>query len=199
LVSNFGIFDQPRSLKSPLNTTTMDKLLEKYKLIDYHTTELEIDKMEFVKRLRKAVDEGSTGAIGNPFEAFSSSDNDFIGQVTSDKFEFRRRRKMFEPKVRMAYVTGKYVQERDRLIITSKIYGIGKALKVFFIAIAGFYLLFTILILFASTTDSDFPFFIALFIIPHAALMFGIPFFMARYAVRRMKKDLEREFHYIAR
>ncbi|WP_157472291.1 hypothetical protein [Neolewinella persica] len=177
----------------------MDNLLEKYKLIGYHTTELEMDKMEFSKRLRKVVDEGSTGAIGNPFEAFSSSENDFIGKVTSEGFEIRRRRKMFEPNFSMAYVTGKFVQNRDCLTITSKIHGIGKSLKIFIIAITGFYLLFAIMILLVSTANSDFPFYMALFLIPHAALMFWIPFFMARYAVRRMKKELEREFHYLAR
>ncbi|MFK8163879.1 MAG: hypothetical protein AB8H12_15645 [Lewinella sp.] len=177
----------------------MDKFLEKYKLLDYHTTELEIDKMEFVRRLRQAVDDGSTSAIANPFEAFSSSDNDYIGQVTTEGFEFRKRRKMFEPNFNMAFVSGKFNQDRDRLVITSKINGLGKALKFFFIAISVFYIFMAAALLVVSTTDTDFPPFIILFLIPHAMLMFCIPFFMARYGVRRMKKELEREFHYIAR
>ena len=177
----------------------MEKFLEKYKLIDYHTAELEIDKMEFIKRLRAVVDSGSTSAIASPFEAFSSSDNDYIGWVEQEGFEFRRRRKMFQPNFNQAYVTGKMVQDRDRLIITSKIYGIGKALKIFLISILGFYVLFAAIALLVSTTETDFPPYIILFLIPHALFMFCIPFFMAKYGVKRMKKELEREFHYIAR
>jgi pilus assembly protein TadC len=177
----------------------MDKLLEKYKLIDYHTTEVEIDKMEFLKRLRAVVDEGATGSIASPFEAFSSSDNDYIGRVEPEGFEFRRRRKMFQPNFNQAYVKGTFQQDRDRLIISSKIYGIGKALKFFLIVIAGFYLLFAAIILVVSTTDIDFPPYIILFLIPHALIMLCIPFFMAKYGARRMKKELEREFHYIAK
>lgn len=177
----------------------MDKFLEKYKLIGYHTMEIEIDKMEFVKRLRKVVDAGDTGAISNPFEAFTSSENDYIGRVEPEGFELRRRRKMFEPNINRAYVTGKFTQERDRLIITSKIYGFSKSLKVFFFVILGFYLFFTVMILVLSSTDADLPAYLALFLVPHAVIMFCVPFFLARYAVRRMKKELEREFHYLAR
>lgn len=177
----------------------MDKFLEKYKLIDYHTTEVEIDKMEFVKRLRGVVDSGPVGIIVNPFEAFSSSENDYIGRVELEGFEFRRRRKMFQPNFNQAYVKGTFTQDRDRLIITSKLYGLGKTLKLVFFGILGFYILFGAIALFVSTVDSDFPPFVILFLIPHALLMFCIPFFMARYGVKRMKKELEREFHYISR
>jgi len=37
------------------------------------------------------------------------------------------------------------------------------------------------------------------FLFIHAAFMFGIPYFMMRRSVKRMKHDLEREFYYMTK
>lgn len=177
----------------------MTEFLKKHKLIDRLTTELEIDKMTFVKRLRQQVDEGDVSFMSGTFEAFSSSDNDFVGTVSTEGFTFRRRRKMFERSMNLAYVTGTYSQERDRLVISTDIIGFRKIMLFYFGFLVIFYLSFISIFLFSANLEESMPMMIIIPVLIHASIMFLLPYFLARRSVQKLKKDLEREFHYLAR
>lgn len=177
----------------------MTEFLKKHKLIDHLTTELELDKMEFVKRLRQQVDEGDVSFLSGAFEAFTSSDNDFVGTVSTEGFTFRRRRKMFERSMNLAYVTGSYSQERDRLVISTDIIGFRKIMLFYFGFLVILYLFFISIFLFSASLEESLPIMIILPILLHASIMFLLPYFLARRSVQKLKKEVEREFHFLAR
>jgi len=73
----------------------MKDFLIKLKIIDFLTTELEIEKNEFVAKFRQHVDEGSTGIFSDSFDVFSSSKNEYKGHVSYQDFKIKRRREFF--------------------------------------------------------------------------------------------------------
>ena len=71
----------------------MDSLLKRLKLIDHLTTEIPIERRDFVEKLKKNVDQGDTEVVFSPFEALSSSKNEYKGRITANSFRIRRRKK----------------------------------------------------------------------------------------------------------
>ncbi|SKC84374.1 hypothetical protein [Ohtaekwangia koreensis] len=177
---------------------SMKSVLEKLKLIDHLTTELPIEKYEFVEKLRRNVDQGDTGVFLSPFEAFSSSKNEYKGTVTFDSFKIRRRRRFFDMAMNLAVAEGSFRQRENLLIIESTIKGFR---SVFILFIGFMFLVYTGII--ASFVSSDTPgdpgWFFVPFIFIHAAIMFGIPYFVMRRGVARMKYELERDFFYMTK
>jgi len=51
----------------------------------------------------------------------------------------------------------------------------------------------------SSDSSGDMKWFVPIFLAIHAVFMLGIPYFLARRAVSRMKYELEREFYYMTR
>ncbi|WP_300565091.1 hypothetical protein, partial [Flavobacterium sp.] len=87
----------------------------------------------------------------------------------------------------------------DKLVLKADINGFHKAMKFFYAFVIVFYIIF--LLGFSATmffnNDADFaPFFALPFILLHACLMLGIPYFIMRRGVKRMKYELERDFHF---
>ncbi len=64
----------------------MKEYLQKLKLIDHFTIDLEISRHEFVRKLTALVEEGSIGVFSGFGEAFSRSKKEFRGTVTADGF-----------------------------------------------------------------------------------------------------------------
>ncbi|MEL6628917.1 MAG: hypothetical protein AAFQ92_25590, partial [Bacteroidota bacterium] len=81
---------------------------EKLGLIDYMTMTLEIDKLDFVRKLRKQIDESSLGVFSDVGDAFSSSKNEFKGQVDHEGFQIKRKRKMFDTSFNFAVAKGQF-------------------------------------------------------------------------------------------
>ncbi|MGS2726035.1 hypothetical protein ACU8DI_05460 [Psychroserpens sp. BH13MA-6] len=175
----------------------MQNVLRKYKLIDQCTLALDTTKSDFVNRLQSHVDPSDLGYFSDVFEVFSSSKNEYKGQVDDQGFKLKRRRRFFDSKMNMAIATGRFRQASDTLMIEMEISGFNTGLKLFYIMISIFYVLFLLGFLVSVGTD-DAPLFLAPFILLHAAFMFGIPFLIMRRSVKRLKYDLEREFHFIA-
>jgi hypothetical protein len=174
----------------------MESLLRRLKLLDHTTTELSIERKDFIDKLKRNVDEGDPAEFFSFFEAFKSSKNEYVGTITYDSFKVRRRKRLFEMRHGYAVAEGTFKQNENKLIINSTIKGFRGIFFVFivllsFIYIAGF---FTIILSDFNQTGFALP-----FLLLHAAFMFGIPYFMLRRSVSRMKYDLERDLYFLTK
>ena len=174
----------------------MKEFLRKIYLVDYLTVKLNLTKNEFVNKLNSITDPGSTGIFNEPFEAFSTSKNEFKGKVNSDGFKLKRKKKFFDTNPNIAVATGKIKEENGELIIETEINGFNNIMIFFF----GFILLVYIGIITSavfSDENSDFPIFP--FFLLHGTFMTLIPYFIMRRSVKKMKYELEREFFYLTK
>lgn len=85
----------------------MEDILRKLKLIDYLTTDLQLNRTEFIERLSAITDEGTTGMFVDMFDVFSSSKNELKGQVNYDGFTLKRRRRFFDTNMNVVAVISK--------------------------------------------------------------------------------------------
>lgn len=175
----------------------MKGILKELKLIDHLTTELEIQKSDFVKRFRNNVDEGSTDFISDSFDVFSSSKNEYKGHVGYESFKIKRRRRFFDMNINFALAEGTYQQNDRVLIIHTEIHGFSGIMIPFYIFIIIFYSIFIVSFALAENVDSEFS--SIPFILFHGAFMMGIPYLIMRRSMKRMKHELEREFYYMTR
>lgn len=172
----------------------MEDFLRNIKLIDDFSTTLNISKSEFVSTLRNNVDQADIdGMFSSAFEAFTSSDNMFKGQVDSKGFKIRKRRRFFEKNFGYTKAFGTYRERGDMLIINTKISAWNNFMFFWLCIVIVFYLIF-ISTLFTSGTSDGVGFVALPFIIIHSLLMLVIPYFMMRKSVKKMKQELEREF-----
>lgn len=177
----------------------MENILRKLKLISDFKTELEIEKSEFVERLKLHVDPSEFGLFSNINDIFSSSKNDFKGYVGRDYFEIKRKRSFFDGNKNLATAKGTYLQNGNKLLINVKVKGFNKSFIPFLIFIPIIYIIAIITFIVASTNDTEIPFFILPFILLHGALMLGIPYFLMKRSLKNMEKELEREFFYLTK
>lgn len=178
----------------------MKRLLERLKLIDYLTTEIAIERRVLVDRLTKSVDSGKTSFIFSSFEAFGSSKNEYKGIVTYDGFKIRKRRKLFDSGISLAVAEGTFRQKDDRVIVDSTITGFRRYF-IFFLVVLLFFYLGSIISFFISYDNSSnaLGWIVIPFVIVHAAFMLGIPYFIIRRGVSKMKYDLERDLYFLTR
>jgi hypothetical protein len=174
----------------------MKDFLKKIKLIDDSIVNLEINREEFVERLSMIVDKGSVSMYSNPFEIFSSSKNEFIGQVNSNRFLLKRRRRIFDMNQNVAIAKGVLTELNGKLIIETEINGFKSFFIVFYIALLIFYSVFAITLINSDNSDTIFS---ILFLLIHGALMFSIPYFLMRRSVKKMKYELERELFFLTK
>ncbi len=174
----------------------MKEFLRKIKLIDDLTTNLEIRKEDFVDKLSAITDQRSTGVFAEPFDAFSSSQNEYKGQVTFDQFKIKKRRRFFDNNFNMAIASGVFKENNGQLIIETEINGFNNFMIFFYVILIVIYsVLITVIIGTFKETD-----FIALpIILIQGAFMFLIPYFAMKRSIKRLKYDLEREFFYLTK
>jgi hypothetical protein len=176
----------------------MEALLIKLKLVDYLKTELYLQKGEFIERFSQHVDDEKIGGLYDAFDAFSSSKNEYKGHVGLDSFKIKRRRKFFDMNINMATASGTFRQHDDILVIDTKINGFSKMMIPFYIFVVLIYFGFIVSMILVDS--SQMPFLIMIpFISIHAFLMLGMPYFLMRKSVKRMKHDLERELYYMTK
>ena len=97
------------------------------------TTEVEIKQDVFFANFRSIVDEGSVSIFSSPFEVFSSSGNEYKGEVSYDRFKIRRKRKFYDTNMNFAVAKGSLRQEREKLIIETEINGFSEAMIPFYL------------------------------------------------------------------
>lgn len=176
----------------------MREFLKRLKLIDSMTTTLQTSKVEFVNRLNEITDEGSTGMMSDTFDVFSSSKNEFKGQVSFDSFKIKRRRRFFDTNMNFAVANGTFEENNGQLTIDTEINGFNNFFIVFYVFLIIFYSIF--IFGFASSDKNGSGEFVAIpFILLHGTFMFGLPYFMMRRSVKRLKYELEREFFYLTK
>ncbi len=177
----------------------MKELLKNIKLLDHWTTELEIQKAEFVSKLKEHVDEGGIDLFSESFDVFISSKNEYKGHVGYDGFKIKRRRKFFDMQMNLAVASGTYRQQGSKLIIETEINGFRGRMIPFLVFMIIFYTAFIVVFLNIDHFEGDGVEFAIPFILLHAAFMLGIPYFMIRRSTKRLKHDLEREFYYMTK
>lgn len=177
----------------------MKEFLKKIKLIEYLTTDVEIQKTEFVSKFKQHVDEGSTGMFSDTFDVFSSSKNEYKGQVGHEGFKIKRRRKFFDTNMNLAVASGTYRQSNEKLIIETEINGFSAMMIPFYLFAIVFYSIFIGVFFMADNIEGNGAGFALPFILIHAAFMFGIPYFIMRRSTKRMKHELEREFYFMTK
>lgn len=173
----------------------MSDFLRKLKLIENTTIELNISKMDFIKKFRANVEYSDLNFTPfEGFEAFSSSRFEYKGNATDRGFILKKRRKLFDTNYSFAKATGKFIEHTDKLVIETEINSFRRIMYVFLAFIILFDTFFIIGAIFGG--NNVLPFFIFPFILIHALFMIGIPYFVMRRSVKRMIYDLERDFHY---
>ena len=178
----------------------MKEFLERVKLSDHLTTELQILKSKFVKELKNHVDEGETGIFSSSFDMFSSSKNEYKGKVNNEGFKIKRKRRFFDMNLNMAVASGKYEQKGEILMIETEINGFNTMMILFYVFCIFIYSVLIIGFVTADEIGGNMPRVFALpFILFHAALVMGIPYFMMRQSTQRLKRELEREFYYLTK
>ena len=174
----------------------MKEFLKRLKLIDYLTIALPTNKTDFVNRLYEVTDIGSTGMFSDTFDIFSSSKNEFKGQVDTDGFKLKRRKRFFDTNMNFAVANGTFSETNGQLIIETEVNGFNNFFIVFYVFLIIFYSIF----IFGFWGSDNKGSFIAIpFILLHGTFMFVIPYFMMRRSVKRLKYELEREFFYLTK
>ncbi|UOQ55425.1 hypothetical protein [Hymenobacter cellulosivorans] len=177
----------------------MKDILTKLKLVDYFTTEVPIQQAEFVAKFQNSVDEGDTGVFSGAFDMFSSSKNEYRGHVYANGFKIKRKRKFFDANMSLAAAEGSFTQQDQNVVIATEVNGFSGLMIPFFGFILVFYAIFLVGFL-VSAGRNDGQAFVALpLIFFHALFMLGIPYFMMRRGVSKMKHELEREFYYMTK
>lgn len=177
----------------------MKNFLKQVHLIDHLRTELDgIHKNEFVDRLKQEVDPSDLGIFSDAFDAFSSSKKEYKGHVSYEGFQIKRKKRLFDMNLNLSTASGSFTQKEDKLIIATEINGFSKIMIPFYVFALIIYLVTFLSILFLGNFGNETAFVIP-FLLFHGALMMDIPYLLMRRSTSRMKRELEREFHYIAK
>jgi hypothetical protein len=176
----------------------MKSILERLRLVDHLTIEIPIEKKEFIDKLTRNVDQDDMGIFFSAFEAFSSSKNEYKGTVTFDSFKIRRRRRLFDLNICLAVAEGSFRQKENLLVVEATIRGFQRIFIPFLFFTAFIYVACIISVI-VSDTPGNMGWFFIPFIFIHAAMMLGIPYYIMRRGVSRMKYELERDFYYITK
>ncbi len=177
----------------------MKNFLKQIRLLDQLTVEIDgIHKNEFVEKLKNEVDPSDLGLFSDTFDAFSSGKNEFKGQVGYEGFKIKRKKRFFDMNMNLAVATGSFTQKEDKLIITTEINGFLNIMIPFYIFLILIYAVTGAVMLFSEGAGNEVVFAFP-FLLFHGAFMMGIPYLIMRGSTRRLKRELEREFYFIAK
>ncbi len=167
----------------------MREFFKKMKLIDFLTTEVEIQKDEFVSIFKTKVEEGRIGLLSEVFDGFTSSKYKFKGHVGFDEFKIKRR--VLGRRFDATVVSGNYRQKNEKLLIEAEINGLDMVKNSYFSSFI-FYIIF---VGWSITVGGDTDKFMLLVFLILGIFTFFVPYFTMRGNVKKMKKELEQEFY----
>jgi len=172
----------------------MNNFLRKINLVEDYNFELPTSKTDFISKFRRNVENSNLGFdFFEGFEALSSSNYEYKGYINEREFEIKRKRKLFEPNQSFATAKGTYKEVNEKLQLAIEINAFSNIMYFFLGIVALFYLFFVSVILFG---DNEIPSFVILFLFIHAAFMIGIPYFVMRRSINKIRYNLERDFYY---
>ena len=152
------------------------------------TTTLPINKVDFKDKLREITDVGSISIFSDTFDLFSSSDKKFKGQVDLEGFKIEIRRS-FTDNSNYAIAKGTFVESNGILTIETVIFGFNDFTIIYGLSIS----LFLFFSLFSSSEKSG------NISIPNIlfleAFICAILYFTMKRSAKRLKQELEEEFH----
>jgi hypothetical protein len=177
----------------------MREFLKKIQLLEHHTIQLAMPRQDFVNRLRQQVDDREIGIFADSFDVFTASENDYKGQVSPHGFRIKRRRRLFDLNMNLAIASGTLREEGDLLFIDTEINGMSGMMIPFVVIAAIIYVVAIGIFFIASTSDDVTPAFFTPILLLQATLLLAIPYFLMRSSVRRLKRELEREFYFLTK
>ncbi|MEO8515917.1 MAG: hypothetical protein ABI426_04190 [Flavobacterium sp.] len=175
----------------------MENFLRKIKVQDHITIELDISKTDFTKNFITRVDESDLSLFDSYFEEFSSSRNEYKGNIDDRTFELRRRKRFFDINPVYPLGEGKMIEKSGKLILEIDIKIFNKYRKPLYIFYGLFFIIPLGLMLYSMYNKKTH---ISLdklsFIVTFMLVILGLIYFKLRRAVTRMKYELERDFHF---
>ncbi|MFC4268789.1 hypothetical protein [Polaribacter marinivivus] len=175
----------------------MDNFLKRINLIQPFSFDLNTNKTDFVNNLRRNVDlKDIDGMFSTMFEAFEKSENTLKGSVSFNEFSLKKRQRFFDRKAGLAKAIGKYDMKGEKLQISGYIKAWSNFMYFFFAFLLLFYTIF-IFGFFLNVEFSENTYIPVIFIIIHALFMIGIPYYVLKSSIKDLKKEIEREFHFI--
>jgi hypothetical protein len=173
------------------------EFLKKIKLIDSLTINLPLSKTDFVERLSSIVDDGSVGIFPSPLELFSSSKNEYVGKVKSDGFRIRRKGRFGDTNQNISVAKGTLSEQNGQLTIETEINGFNIFLAFFMVLMLIFFSVIFIVTLTNPRNNNGL--FECIFLIIPFSIMFLLPYMLLRSSVKKMKRELEREFFFLTK
>ena len=175
----------------------MNDFLRKVKLLEHITIELDSTKTDFIKIFEENVDESDLGFSDYFFEALTTGKEEYKGKIDNHLFKLRRRKRLFDTNRNFAVAEGTMAEKNGKLVLETEIKGFHYMMKFFYGFIVVIYLIFIVGFAFSTVSGKNtIPSFALPLIAVHALLMLGIPYFVMRRNVSRMKYELERDFHF---
>lgn len=134
-------------------------------------------------------------------EAWQAGQNDYVGEVSHEGFRIRKRKTFFQANgFPNAVATGTFKETRETLTIETIIRSQTKWLLPFYAIATLLYLSIFSALGYAAISGaaSSELYFLVPFLLVHAGLMFYLPYWLLKRSVAKTRRDLEREFFWIA-
>lgn len=174
----------------------MSGFWENLKLYQSHTIEINIEREEFVKRLKQNVSPKRGPFLFQFFDVLSPEIKTYEGVVKEESFEIRKPFNYFLINSPTALITGKLKQKEETLVIDLEVSGV---INMFLLPMIlfPFFCLAVIIGSFSGNlrTDSIMGVFSLLFTLP----IIVIPYLIMKQMTQLTIYDVERELFYIAK
>ena len=174
----------------------MNDLLFKLGFADKFTIELPTTRDHFVKTLQQNIDADRFDL----FDFFKSSKNHYKGEVSYHNFLLKRRNTFSNSSFGGNRAEGYFSQRDENVVVDVKITPSNSSMIFIYFAFLIFFYIGCIIMLIVSLVKSESPIFglwMFPFMILHAALMAGIPYYMIKRNVSKFKYDLERDLYFM--
>jgi hypothetical protein len=156
--------------------------------------EMKVSKSDFVNTLMANIDAEQLDIQ----DVFSGSQNIYKGKIAYDRFELRRRHRMFDPTMNWARLYGTFVQKDEKLIVEVEIVAGHYMMIPFFILLPIGYGIILISMLTNDVAGEGAAWGLP-FLLIHGAFMMGIPYFMMKRSLRTAAYNIERDIFFLMR
>ncbi len=163
--------------------------------------ELPIKRDDFIESFHHNVLIGEINTMSDFFEPFTSTKKELKGNISGNEFTIKRLRRLFSPNQGLAIAKGRFKENINGLSISMELTAFRGAMRFMHYMLFGLYAMGIVFMLVLSAKDDSLRLsLIALpFIIFHALIFLVLFRFMMGRSVKKLKYELEREFHYFTK